>query len=295
MKKIFAVLNTERLKNNDIGFSLLELVIAVGVLLILTLGGLLSYNGIINNARDAAVQKAANEVYETAMARYSAGDNGIPADADDDWNNSASNDNQITTELSDLNNGRYQVKAWYGDTYETSKHHFTLITPENNNGNVSPNPENPDNNFILINCGTAHILLCEYFTADYQYTKDRSTPRVQQLESILAKNEELTPEELSELNVLNEITQKNSQKKSEIESNILDNTQAYEDLVNRSERVNSEEGKSISARVVTLHDEYRTETARLDSENNFINPEKVDELYVQFVNAQAEYVNFICS
>lgn len=44
------------------GFSLLELVIGVGIILVLTAGGLLSYNGIMNNARKAAVESAATDV-----------------------------------------------------------------------------------------------------------------------------------------------------------------------------------------------------------------------------------------
>jgi len=145
MNKILIFLKErhERLKQDN-GFSLLELVVAVGILLILTLGGLLAYNGITDNARNAAVQKAANEVYDTAMARHSGGDTGSPTSADDDWNGSAANDNQIATEVSDLNNGRYEVKAWYGDSYDTSEHRFILTTPESGSGGeVSPEPENP--------------------------------------------------------------------------------------------------------------------------------------------------------
>ena len=52
----------------DAGFSLLELVVAVGILLVLTVGGLLAYNGITDNARTAAVQSAASEVFTSAAA-----------------------------------------------------------------------------------------------------------------------------------------------------------------------------------------------------------------------------------
>lgn len=52
---------------NQEGFSLLELVIGVGIMLVLTVGGLLAYNGITANARQASVQRAASEIYDNAV------------------------------------------------------------------------------------------------------------------------------------------------------------------------------------------------------------------------------------
>jgi len=47
--------------NKDLGFSLLELVVAVGILLVLTVGGLVAYNGIVENARQAEMSQLNNE------------------------------------------------------------------------------------------------------------------------------------------------------------------------------------------------------------------------------------------
>lgn len=56
---------------NENGFSLLELVVAIGILLILTVGGLLGYAAITDNARDAAVNSAASEVATAVMVAQS--------------------------------------------------------------------------------------------------------------------------------------------------------------------------------------------------------------------------------
>lgn len=74
-------------RKGESGFSLLELVIAVGIILVLTVGGYASYAGITNNARNAAVQSAATEVLRGAAA-YEA-DNDLrsePKDAETQWN-----------------------------------------------------------------------------------------------------------------------------------------------------------------------------------------------------------------
>lgn len=124
--------------SNDNGLSLLELVTAVGVILVLTLIGLLAYNGITGNARQAAVHKAAQEVYDGALARYTGASKGSPLETDDDWNNSAVKDNRIRTEVTSLGNGRYEVKAWYGESYESSKHTAILTTPPSSNSSETP-------------------------------------------------------------------------------------------------------------------------------------------------------------
>ena len=78
---------------NADGFSLLELVVAVGILLVLTVGGLLAYSGITDNARNAAVQSAASEVYTSASA-YEADNlsSTVASDAGDEWTASAKTD-----------------------------------------------------------------------------------------------------------------------------------------------------------------------------------------------------------
>lgn len=56
---------------NESGFSLLELVVAIGILLVLTVGGLIGYSEITDNARTAAAQTAASEISTGVMVALS--------------------------------------------------------------------------------------------------------------------------------------------------------------------------------------------------------------------------------
>ena len=94
---------------NEEGFSLLELVVAVGILLVLTVGGLLAYNGITKNARVAAVQSAADEVYTGAVAYDSNGQH--YKDAEAEWMETRNGDS-ITVEVGEKNlDGSFCVVA----------------------------------------------------------------------------------------------------------------------------------------------------------------------------------------
>lgn len=121
------------IKSKDGGFSLLELVIAVGVLLVLTVGGLLAYNGITKNARQAAVNNAADTVYNRAMEYKT--DNLSETNlqtAIDEWNTASGalpdevavanvvaaigvNKEKIVVEGTDLGYDDFEIKATYGD------------------------------------------------------------------------------------------------------------------------------------------------------------------------------------
>lgn len=89
MKKIEMLKNkikSVRENAGEEGFSLLELVVAVGILLVLTVGGLLAYSGITNNARTAAAQSAASEIYTAATAKEAAGETNAGAqEAAEEW------------------------------------------------------------------------------------------------------------------------------------------------------------------------------------------------------------------
>jgi type II secretory pathway pseudopilin PulG len=63
----------ERLSNKS-GFSMLEAVVVVGVLLALAIGGFLSYGNIAENAKYAKVNSAASEVYTAVMVSKIDGD-----------------------------------------------------------------------------------------------------------------------------------------------------------------------------------------------------------------------------
>lgn len=66
MKKISNIMDRlvarrEEAKADENGFSLLELVVAIGILLVLTVGGLIGYSAITDNARTAAATSAVSE------------------------------------------------------------------------------------------------------------------------------------------------------------------------------------------------------------------------------------------
>lgn len=135
----YLVKYNKKTKTDD-GFSLLELVVAVGILLVLTVGGLLAYNGIINSARQAAVENAAETVYNQAMIyKTDNNSNTTIQTAVDNWNESAGvklpegtaainvmgaigvNDEKINVTATDLENDSFEIKAVYGDEDSDSK------------------------------------------------------------------------------------------------------------------------------------------------------------------------------
>lgn len=124
MKNVIEFVKARREAAKNDGFSLLELVVAVGILLVLTVGGLLAYNGITNNARQAAVDSAASEIY-TAASAYEA-DNDPKTKAEDaatEWVASQApgagftalaglnNDGEVWVTVTNNNNGKYAVRG----------------------------------------------------------------------------------------------------------------------------------------------------------------------------------------
>lgn len=96
------------IKENQEGFSLIELVVAVGILAILSVVGVVAYSKITENARQTTVEAAAAEVLTGAIAYDSNGD--AYKQAETDWMNSAANDS-ITVSANKDSNGDICVKA----------------------------------------------------------------------------------------------------------------------------------------------------------------------------------------
>lgn len=73
------------------GFSMLEAVVVVGVLLALAVGGFIAYGAVAENAKKAAVESTASRVYTAIEVAKSDGDpSTTPQKVVDDWNNSGS-------------------------------------------------------------------------------------------------------------------------------------------------------------------------------------------------------------
>lgn len=76
MKKIsetFKARRAAKLQAED-GFSLIDVVVTVAIIVALSVGGFIAYNGIVGNAQDAAVKGAADQVYTAAVTAYNSGD-----------------------------------------------------------------------------------------------------------------------------------------------------------------------------------------------------------------------------
>lgn len=103
---LFEKLKIFKKNYNDNGFSLLELVVAVGILLVLTVGGLLAYNGITKNARQAALDNAVAEIYTAGMANWA--DNSPDTDMKDVIENWAKSSGYYYSITSDNSDGEHQ-------------------------------------------------------------------------------------------------------------------------------------------------------------------------------------------
>jgi surface protein len=112
-----------RQKNQE-GFSLLEMVVAMGILIVLVIGGILFYRGINQNSKEAAVQQAAKSVYTGAVANQSDNDGSTtPSSAAKEYNESQKD--TITVDgvdrpviyvtVDEFTDGGLKVKAVYGD------------------------------------------------------------------------------------------------------------------------------------------------------------------------------------
>lgn len=118
-------------RRKEHGFSLLEITVAVGVLLILAMVGLLSYKGLQGNSKQSAVNNAAESVYSKAFSTLSDGQNDTsPEQVEEEYNKSSEN---ITVEVDEISSGRLQVKAFYKQNPAISK---TLVTPASSSSEV---------------------------------------------------------------------------------------------------------------------------------------------------------------
>lgn len=85
-------MNFKRYGRDDSGFTLVELIIAVSILIILTGGGVLLYNNIMNDRRQSAIELASQTVMNDAMSYVMDFDDNTNSQmAVDEWNDSGSN------------------------------------------------------------------------------------------------------------------------------------------------------------------------------------------------------------
>ena len=83
-------MRANRLGKNESGFSLIDVVVTVAIIVAISVGGFIAYNGIVNHAKQGAVQFAATNVYRAALAYENDGDDGTNAcTAIDEYNNTS--------------------------------------------------------------------------------------------------------------------------------------------------------------------------------------------------------------
>ena len=74
MRKFIESLKARReASKNEGGFSLIDVVITVAIIVALSVGGFVTYNGIVDNAKNAAVGAAADQVYTAAVVAQNDG------------------------------------------------------------------------------------------------------------------------------------------------------------------------------------------------------------------------------
>lgn len=102
----------EKAREDSNGFSLLELVVAVGIILILTVGGLLAYSKITENSRIAALNAAASDVFTVAYAYENDNDDATtPEKAAEEFTTSKGAGSTVTVTAKSTDDGGLTVTA----------------------------------------------------------------------------------------------------------------------------------------------------------------------------------------
>lgn len=116
--KMAARLKNYRSNLKSAGFSMLEAVVVVGVLLALAVSGFIAYGEITKNAKNASVQSAAASVYTAVLAADMDGqETGDPLVADSDEVIASFNASQSTIKVAKSGaDDKLGVKAWNTET-----------------------------------------------------------------------------------------------------------------------------------------------------------------------------------
>lgn len=120
------------------GFTLLELSVAVGILLILSTAGMASYASVRKDSVDSATQSAALTVYDKVMAYALDNDSKTdPMKVADEYNSSSNakpGEQNITVSVEPLGNDRFKVVS----SYNNGENIAERITPMSGDGDSGP-------------------------------------------------------------------------------------------------------------------------------------------------------------
>lgn len=96
-------MRANRLGKDESGFSLIDVVVTVAIIVAISVGGFIAYNGIVLNAKQGAVEFAATNVYRAAAAYENDGDDSTSACSAVREYNSSSEGIDVTLLVPDTN------------------------------------------------------------------------------------------------------------------------------------------------------------------------------------------------
>lgn len=116
MRKFTDSLKARAAAKNEGGFSLIDVVVTVAIIVALSVGGFVAYNGLIESAKSAAVAGAADQVYTASVVALN--------DGNPDTNPTGSATSVVETYNASTNDikvsatvvgGEVKVQAWNSD------------------------------------------------------------------------------------------------------------------------------------------------------------------------------------
>lgn len=122
----------QRINNiSSSGFSMVEMVVTVGLMAVLSTTGVIAYKGYQDNTAQKTVDSAAKDVYNKAYSTIVDEDSTTkPKDVEEEYNVSSEN---VQVEVEELDNNRIQVRAFYSGKPAITK---TVSTPGESSGEV---------------------------------------------------------------------------------------------------------------------------------------------------------------
>lgn len=153
--------------NREDGFSLIELVVAIAVILVLTVGGLIGFGKHQANARLAMVEAAAQQTAKGALA-YETGGTGSAEDAVEAYNGSAKTDS-VKVSLDRRDNGCMRFVATYTGHDEEAVRSINCGTDED----LSNDDGSDNDNSRFCKNDDGYIRALEQYEAKLTFAQER--------------------------------------------------------------------------------------------------------------------------
>lgn len=136
---------TKVLQNCEDGFSLQEIVIGVAIVLIIAVIGFISFQGMTDNARQAAVERAANDVFTAALTADITPNGRSLQDVETEYNNSSDDEIHVEIEKDTVTDDITVTATGWDGQYTAVRSTNTDVdgdtTPPEDSGNEEENEE----------------------------------------------------------------------------------------------------------------------------------------------------------